>query len=127
MGYEGYNQGQEPVVYLVSRIDKVLDSCNDWCFADRHPVVKLARVYNDLNDLNKVDWGVMNARMWKDTEEIPDKQERRQAEFLVKNKLPWKAIVGIAVFNREIKNKVQELLANCEHKPGVTIVREWYF
>ena len=85
---EGYNQGQEPVVYLVSRIDKVIDYCEDWCFTDRHAVVKLARVYDDLSELDKVDWDVMKARMWRDTVDDPDKPERRQAEFLVRSKLP---------------------------------------
>lgn len=124
---DDYNQGQRPLVYLVSRIDKAIDSCEDWCFTDRHAVDTLAQVYDNLSELVKVDWDVMNARMWKNTNSDPDKRDRRQAEFLVRKKLPWKAIIGIAVFNREFKSRVEELLANCEHKPSVTIVRRWYF
>ncbi len=126
-GVAGYDQGQQPVIYLVSRIDKTTTNCDDWCFTDRHAVVKFAQMYEDVSYLEKVDWDVMNARMWKDTEEIPDKQERRQAEFLVRNKLPWEAIIGIAVFNKKYKNQVEDILANSEHKPSVKIVRGWYF
>lgn len=124
---QGYDRGQEPIIYLVSRIDRVVECCDDWYFTDRHPVVALARQYDDLSKLDSVDWDVMNARYWRNTDSDPDKRDRRQAEFLVRNKLPWKAIIGIAVFNREFKSRVEELLANCEHKPGVKIVRGWYF
>ena len=123
----GYDRGQEPIIYLVSRIDRIIEYCDDWYFTDRHPVVAMARQYDDLGKLDSVDWDVMNARYWGNTDSDPDKRDRRQAEFLVRNKLPWKAIIGIAVFNREFKSRVEEILANCEHKPGVKIVRRWYF
>jgi hypothetical protein len=43
----------------------------------------LTDFYDDLNDLKEVDWNVMTLRIWKDTNDDPDRKRRRQAEFLV--------------------------------------------
>ena len=45
--------------------------------------------FDDLKDLDKIDWDLMQSRYWNDTNDDPDRKRRRQAEFLVHEFFPW--------------------------------------
>ncbi len=89
-GVEGYNSNTTPLIYLVSSVQRVQKLGLNFAFSDGHPIMVLSRFYNDVAALDKVDWRVMEARMWKETEEDPDtdKSRRRQAAFLVHGAFP---------------------------------------
>ncbi len=71
-GVEGYDNNTTPLIYLVSSIERVQELGMRFAFSDGHPIMRLTRFYNDIADLNKVDWEAMRARMWRETEEDPD-------------------------------------------------------
>lgn len=83
-GYvEGYSNGQRSVVHLVSSAEAVSASGAPFVFADGHAELDLSDFFDDLDDLNKIDWKIMKAAYWADTNEDGDRKRRRQAEFLV--------------------------------------------
>jgi len=105
-GHENYDEGQQPIVHLVSSIDTIMKYGRPWAFTDRHADLAYARQFDSLNDIDKVVWVVMPERYWAGD---PDVKEKRQAEFLVYEWCPWHAIEEIAVVSQRVKNKVEDI------------------
>lgn len=126
---EGYQDGQQSIVYLVTELARVQPTGIEFVFTDGHAIMQLSEFYNDPADLNRIDWTLMQAKLWFDTDEDPDRKRRRQAEFLLYQRCPWSLIAGIAVHNATMQNRVQALLAECQttHLPGVIVRPTWYY
>lgn len=84
-----YDEGQEPIIYLVSDAQRIASSATRFVFTDGHAIMALSEFYDDLAHLDRVDWSVMKPRMWNDTDRTPDRKRRRQAGFLVHRFFPW--------------------------------------
>jgi len=130
MGFvDGYSRGQSEIVHLVSSAEGV-ESDDDlrWVFTDGHAeMAPLTDFYDDLEELDKIDWNVMRSTYWNDTDDDPDRKRRRQAEFLVHESFPWKLISSIGVYGQAAVEQVQEILKKSKHKPDVHIKRAWYY
>jgi len=123
-----FQKGQEKLIYLVVRIEDVIRHGLDFVFTDGHPIMEISEFFNDLSLLEKIiDWPLMEARYWRDTEDDPDRKRRRQAEFLIYQKLPVELIDQIGVFNMKIKKKVYELLRRYGYKIECRVKRNWYY
>lgn len=122
-----YNEGQRPLVYLVSTAQHVMKAARPFVFTDGHGIIKITNFFNQESDLHHVDWDLMRERQWADTNADPDRKRRRQAEFLVHQFFPWTFIVGIGTYNSTIKEKVEYLISGQTYKPLVKIKRAWYF
>lgn len=83
--------------------------------------------YNDLDQLDQVDWDVMRARYWHDTLEDNDRLRRRNAEFLVHQHAPWTLVQEIGVMYRETAVTLRHVLEGQTHRPNVVIHKEWYY
>lgn len=125
----GYEQGEEPVIYLVSTIAKVVEADLGFVFTDGHATRDFTDFYDDLGQLDEVDWEVLNAKYWFANDDDPDRSRRRQAEFLVHGMAPWEIMVGIAVKTEAIKEKVEEILAASGLAQGikVKVLPHWYY
>ena len=51
----GYNEGQEPLVYLSTTVQRVLDAGGRFVFSDGHGLARFTSWYEDLAQLDKVD------------------------------------------------------------------------
>ena len=125
----GYTMGQKPIVYLVARISDVVMSKCKWLFTDGHAYANLTTFYNDYSKLRELDWDSINEVEWYDTTKKPDRQRRKQAEFMIHEYYPWSLIAGIAVIDTEMKNIVESILDkydDTQYKP-VVVKREWYY
>lgn len=124
---DGYNDGQERIIYIVSNIERI-EECNlDYVFTDGHAVMMLTDFFNDKKDLDKIDWEIMNSRYWNDTAEDGDRKRRRQAEFLLHQFLPVTAILGIGVYDIAVKNEVDEELSKSGAQTPVKVFQYWYY
>jgi hypothetical protein len=101
---------QKDIVYIVCKLNDIVDNCEEWCFTDGHAKKRISTFYNDLDDLNEVSWDIVAERYWRDTEEDFDKMRKKQAEFLVKEHVPVNCIYGIVTYNKEAANTVKEIL-----------------
>ncbi len=119
--------GQADIVYLVSSAESVAASELEFVFTDGHGIMALSDFYDDLENLNEIDWDVMHARYWADTDDDPDRKRRRQAEFLVYKKFPWDRIEMITVMNKEIKLQVEDIISNAPQKPPIKTKPDWYY
>ncbi|MFD2679326.1 type II toxin-antitoxin system toxin DNA ADP-ribosyl transferase DarT [Bacillus seohaeanensis] len=123
---EGYEKGQEQIIYLVSRTDIIHNAGFEYMFTDGHAVMGFTDFFKKLKDLNKINWDVMESRFWFDTEEDPDRKRRRQAEFLVHNLVPLDLVLGFAVKNEGMKRKVEDAIHKYNFNKPVAI-RNWYY
>ena len=125
----GYSDGQDPLIYLVSQAQAVDESGAAFVFSDGHGIATFTHWFNDLRDLDKVDWDVVNRRYWSDTLDDMDRQRRKQAEFLIHKVCKWSLISEIIVISDEIKTQVEAILgrfSNCIRRP-VVVRRDWYY
>lgn len=127
-GYVEHFKGrQSDVIYLVSSAEALAASRLQWCFTNGHALEGVTEFYDDLKDLDKVDWGVIESWSWKNTLTDLDRKRRKQAEFLVHGRVPWKFIITVAVLNRAKNDLVAKAIEACEHLPSVTIQPDWYY
>ncbi len=122
-----YNQGQAPIIHLVSNAQAVQLAGRGFVFTDGHGIVDFSQFYDNLEHLDKVDWKVMEGRYWNDTDIDNDRKRRRQAEFLVHNFFPWSLVNEIGVINQSIKKQVEQTIQSAEHQPPVVVQRDWYY
>ena len=71
----------------------------------------------------------MYAHQWNDTPEDPDRQRRKQAEFLVHGFCPWELIDGVAVVSTAMERRVTEIFAGIDARlrRPVEVRRDWYY
>lgn len=122
---EGYAEGQRPVIYLRSTVEAVNEAGLQWVFTEGHAEMAFTDFFNDLDDLDKIDWNLMNARYWNDTNDDPDRKRRRQAEFLVRDFFPWGLVSYIGVYDRSVVEAVTGVIQG--DRPQVEIQPGWYY
>lgn len=106
---------QREIVYICCRLDDVVAQCNEWCFTDGHAkTISLTEFYNDLGDLDEVDWSIVDERYWRNNVNDIDRMRRKQAEFLVKNFVPVDCIEQIVVYDETVRVKAQEIVNGLE-------------
>lgn len=124
-----YTEGQEPLIYIVSTAQVVGGSGAGYAFSDGHGIAHFTNWFDDLSDLDKVDWDTVYAKYWRDDVNDMDRQRRKQAEFIVHRFCDWSLIQEIAVFNARFKGKVETIMGGFPsglHRP-VHIRPEWYY
>lgn len=110
-GYRGITQQpQSEIVYICCKLNQLINCVAQWCFTDGHAKSLLTGFYNDISNLDKVDWGIVSERYWNNMEEDLDRMRRKQAEFLAKDFVPVSCIGCIVVFNEEKRAFVQNLV-----------------
>jgi hypothetical protein len=55
---EGYNEGQAPLIYLTTTVQRVRDAGSRFVFSDGHGLARFTSWYDDLAQLDKVDWNL---------------------------------------------------------------------
>lgn len=116
-------EGQQPIVHLVSEVQKLVEAGLRFVFTDGHGIMALTNFYEDLSNLDAVDWELMNAQYWADTDDDPDRSRRRQAEFLVHDFFPWNLVTEIGVFSDKVKRQVETIGSSL----SVRTRRAWYY
>ena len=126
---QGYDEGQAPLIYLVTTVERVQESGCQFVFSDGHGLAAYTSWYDDLQDLDKVDWGLVGERYWKNQTDDNDRQRRKQAEFLVWRSVAWELIEKIAVLDNAANRNVEDILAQFPqaHRPDLETRPDWYY
>ena len=125
----GYNEGQEPIIYLRTTVQAVVAAGRRFVFSDGHGIAAFTHWFDDLARLEQVDWDMVNQRYWKDNVDDMDRQRRKQAEFLIHESCPWEIIEDITVHNAATKAQVEAVLSGfpLAQRKLVNINTGWYY
>lgn len=121
-----YQGGQEPIIHLQADFNQVIAWANiqdppiRWAFTSSNAGSYYFEDFNNVNDLNQIDWQAVQARNWQ------GQKEGKQAEFLLENKFPWHLIEHIGVHPSHYTQVVNALQGQ-QHQPQVTIEPTWYY
>lgn len=123
----GKREDLDEIVYFASTAETIATAGHPYVFTDGHPVKEPRAFFDDIGNIREVDLPLMDQKMWKDTDVDPDRMRRRQAEFLVYDKVPLSQIHSLATRSLAMQTWVSEMLArhsldiSCIHMP------QWYY
>lgn len=126
-GYGIKKHAPEDIVYLCCEINNLTSTCNRYFFTDGQANKEFTEHFNDLKDLDKIDWNVVMGKDFMKSAADTDKPRRYQAEFLVHEHVPTSCIKKIIVYNQKRKTEAQEFLLKNELEIPVKIVKEGYY
>lgn len=114
----------QDLVFFKSTVQTAEAAGCKFAFTDGHGIMMLSDYYNDLADLDKIPWNVVNAKFWND---FPDGSRLRQSEFLVYEKFDWELVETIGVYNSDMLSKVTSLIGLGQYKPSIEVKHNWFF
>jgi ssDNA thymidine ADP-ribosyltransferase, DarT len=129
---------QEEIVHLETTVENVTGHNEEFVFYDRNATLAFSVPYTDMNMLDAVAWDILT--------EVPrldgyckyffnkhenaryvDRMERRQAEFLVRHRVPLRRFIRIGVANQAKATLVQSKLTKAGVTLPVVVMPDWYF
>ncbi|MBN1490478.1 MAG: DUF4433 domain-containing protein [Phycisphaerae bacterium] len=128
-GYNVARVDQSQIIYLVSTAQAVADAGLGFVFTDRHSLAAVAAFRDNLGDLAIVDFPIAYATQWNTTPQHLDRQEKKQAEFLVYRSVPWQLIDKIGVRSDAARERVTQILEGrpAVRHPPIIVERSWYY
>nr|WP_166352976.1 DUF4433 domain-containing protein [Phytoactinopolyspora limicola] len=127
-GVATYQNGCDDLVYLVTTVETLIEQQLKVVFSDRNAVLSLARFTDNVRDLDDlIDWELMQAQYWYNTPDFPDRKERRMAECLVHDRVPWRAFTHVATRTKHTAERVQSVLGSVGATTPVIVRPSWYF
>ncbi|MGH3516402.1 MAG: type II toxin-antitoxin system toxin DNA ADP-ribosyl transferase DarT [Haloechinothrix sp.] len=110
-----YKDGCEELIYLITTVERLIELHLRTVFTDRNAALAFTTFANDSAKLdNLIDWQLMKERMWNNTPEQPDRMERRMAECLVHQRVPWSAFLDVTARNSTCARQARQLLATVD-------------
>jgi hypothetical protein len=123
-----YRRGCADLVYLITDVGRLRELCPDVLATDRNAALQFAEFTADDDRLTEmVDWSLMCADYWFDTDDEPDRRERRMAECLVHDVVPWEAFTGVACKSPACATTARAALATVGATTPVCVRPRWYF
>lgn len=117
----------DDIVILVASLRRVKELGLSFLFTDRHAYSGLARYFDDLAQLDQIDWPLLQRRDFKRDQDDPGKIERYQAEALVYRHVPLAALLGIVCFTDSVRLGIERKMAAQGLTLPVHIRPGWYF
>lgn len=123
-----YPGGDRPLVYLVTTVRAVVDTGADWVATDGNAATATTEFTADLRMMEEmIDWPLLVAERWNNTPEDMDRQRRRQAEFLVHQRVSTQAISWIGVHDDSRRAQVGEMLRDHPLGRRIIVRPTWYY
>jgi ssDNA thymidine ADP-ribosyltransferase, DarT len=117
----------EEIVILVSSLHHIKERGLPFLFTDSHAYYQWSNYYNDLADLEQIDWPLLQRRDFARDPDDPAKFERYQAEALIHQHCPITALLGIVCYTDQLKMQIEQLLEMQNISLKVHSRKNWYF
>lgn len=122
-----YTDGQRAIVHLQADLRQTIEWARihgiRWAFSDGNAGAAYTGFYDQLTDLDKIDWQAVRATDFR----LPAMKESKQAEFLVYRAFPWFLVERIGVIDAEIARGVESIATEEAGHPGVVVKPRWYY
>ena len=129
---------QEDIVHLETSVERVTSSGEAFVFYDRNASLAFSVAYTDLAHLTEVAWDLLIepptldgfCKYFQNRHQdvrYADRMEKRQAEFLVRGRVPLQQLTRIGVASAAKAAQVQSILAAAGVLLPVVVQPDWYF
>ncbi|HRJ52696.1 MAG TPA: DUF4433 domain-containing protein [Candidatus Thiothrix moscowensis] len=127
-GWAGIQKrSNEEIIFLVSSLHQIHSAGLPFLFTDSHAYSTLTTFYNSLNDLNKIDWPLLQRRDFRRDPDDPWKLDRYQAEALVYQTCPVSSLLGVICYNEQMKERIDREVSARGLNLKVYVRPGWYF
>jgi hypothetical protein len=127
-GWGGIQQRpMRDIVILVSSLHELIRQGIPFLMTDRHAYLAMAEFSNDLADLSRLDWKILQARDFQRDPRDLGKFERYQAEALVHRHLPAEALTGIVCHGEVEEVRLREMMNNAAVNCPLAARPSWFF
>jgi hypothetical protein len=126
-GWSVQRRDNDEVVILVASLRRIAQLGLPFVYTNAHAYPAWTHYYNDLVDLDQIDWPLLQHRDFTRDPNDPRKVERYQAEALIQHHLPVTALQGIICHSEAMKERIErevtsrDLVLPVHARPG------WYF
>lgn len=127
-GVEGVSSNPRRIVYLVSSTEAVFEAGYACVFTDGNAAAAFTEFHDDTGGLDEViDWPLMKATQWANSNDDPDRRRRRCAEFLLHQAMPFELVDELGVYDATVRRQVGAAVAAAGWEIAVRIRGGWYF
>lgn len=127
-GYGGIRQfPNSEIVIMASSLRGHAERNVTTVFSDRHAYLQTALFFTSLDDLDKIDWGILQRRDFKRDLDDPEKTDRYQAEALVHWHLPVEHLAGIVCLSENERGTLNEQREEVGLELKIVARPIWYF
>jgi hypothetical protein len=135
----GCDLRQEDIVHLETTVAQAAAEGEDVVFYDRNATLAFSTPYTELARLkDAIAWDLLTEQPQLDgfckyfmnrhtPERYADRMERRQAEFLVRNRVPLTHFGRVGVCNAQKAAQVQAVLDGARVPLRAEVIPDWYF
>lgn len=128
--YTGRNAPQRDnaeIVILVTSLLRLREKAVPFLITDKHACANNTHYSDDLTDMNRIDWKILQNSDFSRDNDDPDKTNRYQAETLVHKHMPLDALLYVACCDDKQKLEVEPLISKHKVNLQVHTKRGWYF
>jgi ssDNA thymidine ADP-ribosyltransferase, DarT len=129
---------QQDIVHFMTTVEAVIASGLAYVFYDCNATLDIADCYNDLDDLDKINWTLFfeSPRLDgyckyfhndRDNPKYVMRKEIRQAEFLVHGNVPLELMDIVGVYDQAKADEVSQTFEDANVTLRVEVKPEWYF
>ncbi len=115
------------LMYLVTTTQAMVEAGLEVLVTDRNARLEYAEFRPEADCDGLVDWALMKETWWYDTLEYPDRSERRMAECLVHQGVPFDLFRQVGVHGQAQATTVRAVLASHGKSTPVHVRSNWYF
>jgi hypothetical protein len=124
-GYNGVpKQDLSEILILVASLRDLKRDGVSFIFSDRHAYLKTALFSDDLSDLNRINWAILQSRNFR--KDDVDRFEKYQAEALIHRRLSLRHLLGIACYNDAVRDRTKALAESADLPLNVIARPGWY-
>ena len=120
---------QSEIVYLCFKFTDLATDKFQWCFTNGNAAKRISKFYNDVDDLDQIDWKSIKSTDFaaNNADGDEDRVRKKHAEFLVKDRVPIKKLSHIAVLDSTVKAQIETILFKNKLNVKVVVEPKFYF
>ncbi len=126
-GWGVKHRPNDEIVILVGSLPHLKKQGIPFLFSNSHAYYQWAEFYDDLADLDKIDWPLLQARDFQRDPNDPAKFERYQAEALIHQHCPVSGLLGIVCYTEKLETSIKQLVNDRGLGLSVHARKGWYF
>jgi len=123
----GIEGGQSRIAHLELDAEALIAAGLPCFHTDGNAASQPRRFHASADGLLGLSWDVIRSTSWRDTPDDNDRKRRKQAEFLVHDRVDWSFVVRIGVMDAAAAAAARDMLAKQAHRPVVDIRRDWFY